>query len=399
MKKRPDEVQMKASLMLLISGLKFRYISLALLFSYISLPGLTVSIFATFICHNIDPSNVIYPNGAFYLVADYSISCSSSQMTFARVYAAVMIILYPVGIPCLYFRLLFRKRHELKIRNDNIVKRRRRDVKKNKIKAFIEEYAINRTDDSSLKRSTQMYKFLYDSYKPEFWFFEVVETTRRLMLTAVLSVIASGSSSQVVCGILLSVGYMKIYAYYQPYSLEESSVLAELAQYQIFFSFFGSLIIQNSLLPAAFNKVVGVMMILLNISTSLLAAYFEYRSSAAEAGAAAETDSNKLASDDNNVSTNSSSDSAITVNPLQHRVVLSDGSTSSTDIEVANFSTSSTSNNNVVVDDDDDDDDDDTVERKSYVKQVVNKFESKLILRPNKPGVKSNNDYDSDDEV
>jgi len=389
MKKRPDEVQLKASLMLLISGLKFRYISLALLFSYISLPGLTVSIFQTFICQNIDPSNIIYPNGAFYLVADYSISCSSSQMTFARVYAAVMIILYPVGIPCLYLRLLFRKRHELKVRNDNIVKRRRKDVKKNKIKAFVDEYAINRTDDSSLKRSTQMYKFLYDSYKPNYWFFEVVETTRRLMLTAVLSVIASGSSSQVVCGILLSVGYMKIYAYYQPYSLEESSILAELAQYQIFFSFFGSLIIQNSLLPVAFNKVVGVMMILLNLSTSLLAAYFEYRSSSS----AAETESNKLASDDNNISTNSSSDSAITINPLQHRIVLSGGNSSSTDIEVANFSTSSTSSNNVV-DDVGDVVDDDTVERQSYVKQVVSKFESQLVLRP-----KNNNDYDSDDEV
>jgi len=38
-KKRPDAVQLKASLILMMSSLKFRYISLALLFSYISLPG------------------------------------------------------------------------------------------------------------------------------------------------------------------------------------------------------------------------------------------------------------------------------------------------------------------------------------------------------------------------
>ena len=335
-----------------------------------------------------------------------------------------MIIIYPIGIPALYFRLLFRKRHELKHRNDNYIKKRRKDVKKNKIRTFVEANAINKTDDNALKRSTQMFKFLYDSYKPQYWYFEIVETTRRLTLTAVLSVVASGSSSQIVCGILLSVMYMKIYAYYQPYSLEESSILAELAQYQIFFSFFGSLIIQNTLLPPGFHKFVGVLMILLNLSTSLLAAYFEYRSSLSEAAEAEAEESiendNKITNSDNNYNSDN------TLNPLQHRIAVnnddnnSSSSTADTDIEMASFDNNNSINNNHT------NADDDTNDRESYVKQIVTKFESnQLVLRQfnnnnnnnnnsssnnnnnnsnndndnNNNSFKRNDDYDSDDDV
>lgn len=406
-RKKPDEVQLKASLILLMSSLKFRYISLALLFSYINLPGLTVSIFQTFVCIDIDPTNAIYPNGSYYLVADYSINCNSSEMTFARVYAAVMIILYPVGIPCLYFRLLYKKRDELKHRDDILYKGRRKDVKKNKIKAFVEANALNVNDDNSLKRSTQMFKFLYDSYKPQYWYFEIIETTRRLMLTAVLSVIASGSSTQVVCGLMLSLMYMKIYAYYQPYSLEESSILAELAQYQIYFSFFGSLIIQNNLLPSGLNTAVAVMMILLNLSTTLLASYFECRASTKESSTEGEKESNNKVTHENG---GSNTDSSITVNPLQHRVTINTDNNNkvNTDVEMATYSSSIDDKKNS----NDDDNNDNDNGRQSYVKQIITKFETReLVLRHlntitnnkndtnnNKNNTNNNDDYDSDDD-
>jgi hypothetical protein len=296
-------------------------------------------------------------------------------MTFARVYAAIMIILYPVGIPCLYFRLLYKKRDELKHRDDILYKGRRKDVKKNKIKAFVEANALNVNDDNSLKRSTQMFKFLYDSYKPQYWYFEIVETTRRLMLTAVLSVIASGSSTQVVCGIMLSLFYMKIYAYYQPYSLEESSILAELAQYQIYFSFFGSLIIQNNLLPSGLNTAVAVMMILLNLSTTLLASYFECRASTKESIAEEEEESDNKVTHEHG---GSNTDSSITVNPLQHRVTLNidNNNKINTDVEMATYSSSIDDKKNS----NDDDNDDDDSGRQSYVKQIITKFETRELV-------------------
>ena len=92
------------------------------------------------------------------------------------------------------------------------------------------------------------FEFLYKSYKPEYWYWEVVETYRRLMLTAVLSVIASGSGAQIVTAMLISIVYIKIYGYIQPYESSDKNILAELAQYQILLTFFGAIIIYYSIL-------------------------------------------------------------------------------------------------------------------------------------------------------
>jgi hypothetical protein len=45
--------------------------------------------------------------------------------------------------------------------------------------------------------------FLYDAYEGQYWYWEVVESSRRLLLTAVLSVCAPGSSGQMVLAILM----------------------------------------------------------------------------------------------------------------------------------------------------------------------------------------------------
>jgi hypothetical protein len=45
----------------------------------------------------------------------------------------------------------------------------------------------------------------------------VVETTRRLLLTAVVSVCAPGSSEQAVYAVLLALLYIKLYGFYAPY--------------------------------------------------------------------------------------------------------------------------------------------------------------------------------------
>ena len=41
--------------------------------------------------------------------------------------------------------------------------------------------------------------FLFVDYHPEFWYWEVVDTVRRLLLTAVLSVVSSSDGVKVRC--------------------------------------------------------------------------------------------------------------------------------------------------------------------------------------------------------
>ena len=296
-----NHLQLKTHLIILIRDLKFKYISLTLLFSYLYLPGVTVAIFQAFICQNLDPGS---SDGDYYLVADYSINCASPYMKFARVWASFMILLYPIGITLLYFWLLYKKRNEIVHRNDS----------------------DGRDTISGQKTSVITLKCLYESYKPKFWYFEIVETSRRLMLTGVLSITNAGNSGQVIFGIILAVFYTKVYAYYQPYDMEESSIIAELAQYQIFFSFFGSLVVQNSLLAPSYNNLIGGLMIVLNLSAALLSVYYEYTRSLKENAIEPDNDNNTSRNtntmfNDYNSDRNSTIEMmSDTPNPLLHRI-------------------------------------------------------------------------------
>ena len=86
---------------------------------------------------------------------------------------------------------------------------------------------------------------LFDSYRPRYWYFKVIECTRRLALTAVLSVIITGSSAQLILAMMVSFTYICLYTYCQPYKEMQNSVLASVGQGQIYFTFFGALIIRN----------------------------------------------------------------------------------------------------------------------------------------------------------
>ena len=328
--------QLKVYVLTLIRSLKFRYISLSLIFSYLYLPGLTVAICQAFICENVDPGNVTTSHGDYYLVADYSMNCSSPYMKFARAWASFMIVLYPIGIPSLYFWLLYKKRYEI-IHRDDIDSR---------------NTIIN---ESRQQTSVKVIKFLYESYKPQFWYFEIVETSRRLMLTGILSITDAGNSGQVVFGIIIAVFYTKVYAYYQPYELEESSTIAELAQYQIFFSFFGSLVVQNSLLAPSYNNLIGGLMIVLNLSAAVLSVYYEYMASRKENSVEPETD-------DSTTGTGTTSDIEIvgTPNPLLHRIDIVNKAPTIVEHLVEKYISTVATNSDV------DDSNNDTTTRESY---------------------------------
>jgi hypothetical protein len=114
------------------------------------------------------------------------------------------------GIPAYYFYKLWRARDEIKSSNTESPK-------------------------------VQVLSMLYASYLPGYCFFEIVETTRQLALTAVLSVISTGTSTQVVVGMLILFAYICIYSQSKPYLDARNTTLASVGQYQIYFTFFGSL--------------------------------------------------------------------------------------------------------------------------------------------------------------
>ena len=80
--------------------------SLLFLVLFLIYPGTSAAIFATFQCEELS-------DGTRWLRADLSIDCDSTVHTGFSIYAALMILVYPIGTPALYYILLRRSRAAL----------------------------------------------------------------------------------------------------------------------------------------------------------------------------------------------------------------------------------------------------------------------------------------------
>jgi len=121
--------------------------------------------------------------------------------------------------------------------------------------------------------------FLFAAYDGHVWYWEVVETTRRLLLTAVVSVVGIGSTGQIVFGILVALIYVKLYGYFQPYAQHELDIVQEIAQYQVFFTFFIALLIRDDRLPGdAWARALDALLVIANLSTitAAIVVYFHW---------------------------------------------------------------------------------------------------------------------------
>ncbi|CAN0378106.1 unnamed protein product [Ascophyllum nodosum] len=115
------------------------------------------AVFRAFACDPLD-------DGKVYLRSDYRIECSSPKHKAFQIYAAFMLVVYPLGIPTLFALLLSRNR-----------------------KALVDTSLRNNTRDL-LQQSTSN---LWKPYKPSAFYYEVVECGRRVMLTGVVVFIYS----------------------------------------------------------------------------------------------------------------------------------------------------------------------------------------------------------------
>ena len=162
-----------------------------------------------------------------------SVSCSSERYRIGVLWASVMVLIYPIGIPALYYYLL-------SLNKDDI--RKVTTVSDGKGGEAVEITRPTESDYESRGRSKnfvsyQDLAFLYSAYEPQFWYWEIIETARRLFFTALL-VFPATPNLQVVGAIMMSVVFMKLYGFYAPYDADADDVLQETAQYQVFFTLF-----------------------------------------------------------------------------------------------------------------------------------------------------------------
>jgi hypothetical protein len=293
--------------------IKTKYLSFFFYLTYLVLPSTTTNIFQMFLCTNVDPGDETPGGDNQFLTADMRISCSSDYYYGGVAYASVMVLIYPIGIPLLYLWMLYNARDEIKnrdrdpaeveaermasmsadteenvssvdivnpmmaarmssgslsvssVRSGSIVEPPKASDDTEDVNVLAIAGADPSEKHSNVSANTARLGFLWAAYSPEYWYWEVIETTRRLMLTAVLSVVEPGSAVQSVLSIMLAQFYLKLYGYNMPYGEGSDNTLAEIGQYQIFFTFFSALIIQNELLDKVWDEIIGVFLVMVNM--------------------------------------------------------------------------------------------------------------------------------------
>jgi hypothetical protein len=214
--------------------LRNRIFATFLILTFLMLPSVTVKIFSTFACTHFEGDY-----GSF-LKADYSLDCTTPKHKSFQMFAGFMVLVYPIGIPCMYYCLLNKVKDRIECGQSSIEELVGEVEGKNQALAIREQ---NESDDEGLKRLG----FLYSMYEPKAWWFEIFETCRRLMLTAGIIFLSPGTASQIVMSMLICLGAMRVYSGVKPFIEDKDDVLAEAAQWQLFFTMFAALAIKVQL--------------------------------------------------------------------------------------------------------------------------------------------------------
>ena len=267
------------------------YFNGMLIFSYLILPSVSTTIFRMFLCTNVDPNHEDnYPTD-YYLTADMSISCEDVYYRDWVAYAALMVIVYPIGIPCFYAWLLRKHSQAIKHHHHDFHHVHQREHQRILAKSSTESKEKLRPSLRRQQHATTIFpsakelvppppttaedemalqfanriRFLWSAYEAEYWYWEVIECTRRILLTAVLSVIYPGTALQSLFGMVFAIFYIKLYGTYHPYLEDSDDAIAEFSQYQIFFVYLAGLIIGNNLVGSNWNKAIGILLVGMNI--------------------------------------------------------------------------------------------------------------------------------------
>jgi len=258
-------------------GAQFRrlrrmYLFLFMLLTFIILPGVSVCIFDAFTCFDIDDADGTLKDIGLptrFLRADVNIDCDSNYYLVAKTWAIAMIFVYPIGIPLFYLYILYINRRAIRARNvydddaDQIISNEDSELDDNphNNKLFISHNEI---------------KFLFKNYKPQYWYWEVVETSRRLLLTGVLAVIQAGTFYQIVSGILFSLVFLTLQAHFQPFLNENDDTVQEFAQLQVLLTLIGALLLKGKAFATTPGGDAPLGASLVFISFGTLALIFHY---------------------------------------------------------------------------------------------------------------------------
>jgi len=218
-------------------------ITLILLISYLVLPNVSSTVFATFKCNEYDAVHLEKEGSVErYLAMDFSVSCDSPYYSSMEVYAALMVLVYPIGIPLLYIVALYKERADLSIPEHQLAGATYSQSLATTFFGYHAHTAVVLEDKKKQEaldaeweklRETHYLSFLISAYSRRVYWFEVVEVFRRLLLSGMLILFGSGTVRQVLCAIMICLCSIRVFSFYTAFHDAEDSILSEVAQYQL----------------------------------------------------------------------------------------------------------------------------------------------------------------------
>ena len=163
--------------------------------------------FEIFLCRDLGPDT----NPRHVLHTDYNVDCDEIS-TLRWTLGPALVLLWPIGVPAVLFSLMFRVRTKI-ISGDEDV--------------------------------TNMFNFLVGDYKPKYWFWEVVELFRKLLLSGILSLVGRGSIAQAVLGTAISFAFFALHLTLLPYKSPTLNVIKAASEIQMFAVLQLSIVLQS----------------------------------------------------------------------------------------------------------------------------------------------------------
>ncbi|CAM9547833.1 unnamed protein product, partial [Laminaria digitata] len=221
-----------------------KHLAAVLFFTFFVYSSVSYTIFQTFICDALDDGDV-------YLQADYSLKCSTEQHDAYTIYAALMVVVYPVGIPVFFLWWLLRNSRYLKMSGRHSV------------------------------AHLQPFSNIWGTYRPSRYYYEVVECCRRITLTMASAFLIPNTVNQIAVVLSLAAVFLFISEWMSPFARGADMSLYRWGNGVVLASMYVALLIktndsnQRSGVVSVFGSVLiianVVMVVALLVQTVLLA--------------------------------------------------------------------------------------------------------------------------------
>eukprot|EP00903_Cladosiphon_okamuranus_P011974 g11246.t1 len=184
------------------------------LISFLVYSSASSTVFQTFACDEIDRVDT----KEYFLRADYSTQCYTTEHRVYMVYAGFMCLVYPLGIPVAYWSFLYKAR-----------------------KGFKSE------EEEATGTNATVLRPLWQPYRRSVYYYEVVECFRRVTLSGLLVFVLPNTAGQVMTGFLLSVAFFALFTLLKPYENKRDTWLATVGHVIVMMSLFVAIAVKVDL--------------------------------------------------------------------------------------------------------------------------------------------------------